>query len=177
MECVKLPLSREIISKFKVGDELDITGEILVARDLAHKRLLEDFEKKQVPVDLEGAFIYYCGPTSSLLNDDVGSAGTTTSSRMDLFAPKLYDMGVVATIGKGPRSLQVVESVKRNKALYLITVGGAGAYLGQFIKNARVLAYGEFGPEALMSFNVIDFPVLVAIYTRGDSIFSCNNAG
>ena len=177
MEYVKLPLSRKRISEFKAGDTFSITGKILVARDLAHKRLLEDVEKKQMPVVLKGAVIYYCGPTSLLLKEGVGSAGPTTSSRMDPFAPKLYDLGVAATIGKGPRSQQVVESIKRNKALYLVTVGGAGAYLGQFIKHARVLAYGELGPEALMSFEVVDFPVWIAIDTRGDSIFSCNNAG
>jgi len=95
---------------------------------------------------------------------------------MDTFASKLYDLGVAATIGKGPRSQQVVESIKRNGALYLVSVGGAGAYLGQFIKRARVVAYGELGPEALMSFDVIDFSVWVAIDIYGNSIFSCNDA-
>ncbi|MCL5985676.1 MAG: FumA C-terminus/TtdB family hydratase beta subunit [Actinobacteria bacterium] len=177
MKYVKLPLSKEKTSEFRAGDALSITGEILVARDLAHKRLLEDVERKQVPVDLEGAFIYYCGPTSSLLKAGVGSAGPTTSSRMDEFASKLYDLGVMATIGKGPRSPQVVESIKRNRALYLVAVGGAGAYLGQFIRHARVLAYDELGPEAFMSFDVVDFPVWVAIDQRGDSIFPYNDAG
>ena len=90
---------------------------------------------------------------------------------MDGFAPKMYDLGVVATIGKGPRSENVIESIRRNRALYLITVGGAGAYLSQFIRSAKVLAYDDLGPEALMSFDLVNFPVWVAIDSRGNSIF------
>jgi len=172
MEHVNLPLSGKMISRLRAGDALSITGEVLVARDLAHRKLLEDVERKRAPVNLKDTVLYYFGPTTSLLKEGIGSAGPTTSSRMDDFTPELYDLGVIATIGKGPRSEQVIESIKRNKALYLITVGGAGAYLGKFIKHARVLAYDELGPEALMSFDLVNFPAWVAIDSRGNSIFT-----
>ena len=167
---IKLPLTKEIIQKLKAGDDLLLTGVVYTARDAAHKRLIEAMRRKEkLPVDLKGKIIYYCGPTPARPGIAIGSCGPTTSKRMDAFTPALLSKGLFGMIGKGRRSADVRASIRKNKAVYFVAIGGAGAYLAKKVKRARAIAYKDLGPEAIYELYVEDFPVIVAIDSRGRS--------
>ena len=169
---ITLPLTKETCMKLHAGDSLQLSGVIYTARDAAHKRLAEMIEKKEkLPFDLENSCIYYVGPTPTPPNAIVGSAGPTTSMRMDAYAPLLYDLGVSATIGKGYRTPQVKEAIIRNHACYLICIGGAGALLSQSIKKAECIAFEDLKAEAIYRYEVEDFPCIVAMDAYGKSVY------
>ena len=156
------PLSDEDIEKLRAGDQVYITGVVYTGRDAAHKKLVELIkENKPLPFDVKGQIIYYVGPTPARPGKAVGSAGPTTSYRMDSYAPYLYALGLKATIGKGGRSEEVKEALKKYKAVYLAAVGGAGALISKSIIKSEVVAYPELGPEAIRRMEVKDFPAIV----------------
>ena len=149
-----------------------MTGVIYTARDQAHKRLAEAMNKNQkTPVDLKGRIIYYCGPAPTPRGKIIGSSGPTTSSRMDEFTPALLKKGVLATIGKGRRSQQVIQAMRKYQAVYFLTYAGCGALLSKYIKSAEPVAYKDLGPEAIYKLEVRDFPVIVGVDTKGRSIY------
>ena len=169
---LRLPLSPELVRELRSGDRLFISGTIYTARDAAHQRLVAALDSgDELPFDLHEAVIYYCGPTPAPPGRPVGSAGPTTSARMDPFAPRLYEAGVRATIGKGPRSLEVREACRRYRCLYVVATGGAGALLSTHIEQAEVIAYPDLGPEAVYRFQVEDFPTVVGYDIYGATIF------
>ena len=164
------PLDKAQIAKLCVGDVVYITGKLLTGRDAAHKRIFEAIgEGKPLPVEIKGQAIYYVGPCEK--DGKVLSAGSTTSMRMDAYAPLLYDEGVVATIGKGDRNEDVYDAIKRNGGVYLAAIGGAGALYASKIKSSKVLAYCDLGTESIHEFEVEDFPCVVAIDSRGESVY------
>ncbi|HHD11542.1 MAG TPA: Fe-S-containing hydro-lyase [Deltaproteobacteria bacterium] len=166
------PLTEEIVEGLRAGDKVFISGTIYAARDQAHKRMFELIQKGEpLPFDIGGQIIYYVGPTPPREGMVIGSAGPTTSSRMDEFTPALLKAGLKATIGKGARSSEVKEALKRFKAVYFVSVGGAGALLSQRIKKAEVVAYPELGTEAIRRLEVEDFPVIVAYDMYGGDLF------
>lgn len=168
MKKIKIPLRQNDIEKLKAGDEVLISGAAYTARDQAHKRLVELLRaKKKLPIDLKNAVIYYCGPTKTRPGKIIGSCGPTTSSRMDNFTPALLKAGLKGMIGKGSRSKEVIDAVKKYKAAYFIAAGGAGAYLSKRVKKARVVAFRDLGPEAVYRLEVKDFPVIVGIDAKG----------
>jgi len=172
MKRIHLPLTKDARIKLRAGDELLLCGKIYAARDAAHKRFDNALNKKQpLPIDLNNNLIYYCGPTPAGPSGKIGSCGPTTSKRMDGFTSRLLKMGLAGTIGKGRRSQDVIEAIKKYKAIYLVTVGGAGAYLSKRIQGAKIITYSDLGPEAVYEFYVEDFPVTVAIDSTGRSIF------
>jgi fumarate hydratase subunit beta len=162
------PLDKKTISKLKAGDKVLLSGVIYTARDQAHKRLLG---LKKPPVSLKGEIIYYCGPTPAKQGRVIGACGPTTSSRMDNFTPSFLKKGVVAMIGKGKRSKEVKDAVKKYKAVYFVTIAGAGAYLSEKIEEAEVVAFRKLGAEAIYRLKVKDFPLYVAIDSKGRSIY------
>lgn len=171
-KCLTLPLSAEDAEALRAGDYVRLSGTLYTARDAAHKRMYACIaEGAPLPVNLSGQAIYYVGPCFSADGKPTG-AGPTTSGRMDAYAPALYDCGVRATIGKGDRSPTVYEAIKRNKALYLCAVGGAGALYAKAITSFRTAAYDDLGTEAIRQMEVKDFPVIVGIDSRGESIFA-----
>lgn len=171
-KCLTLPLSAEDAEALRAGDYVRLSGTLYTARDAAHKRMYACIAKgAPLPVNLSGQAIYYVGPCFSADGKPTG-AGPTTSGRMDAYAPALYDCGVRATIGKGDRSPTVYEAIKRNKALYLCAVGGAGALYAKAITSFRTAAYDDLGTEAIRQMEVKDFPVIVGIDSRGESIFA-----
>lgn len=156
----------------KAGDEVRISGTLYIARDQAHKRLCEALKKgTKLPIPLEGQIIYYAGPTPAPKGKAIGSCGPTTASRMDAFTPALLKAGLKGMIGKGRRGDEVVKAIKKYKAVYFVTIGGAGAYLSQCIKKSKVVAYPDLGPEAIYKVEVEDFPAYVAIDSIGKSIY------
>jgi fumarate hydratase subunit beta len=156
------PLSDEDIEKLRCGDVVNLSGTIYTARDAAHKRLVDLInEGKDLPFDLKGSVIYFVGPTPPKPGDPIGSAGPTTSYRMDSYSPTLIEHGQKGMIGKGKRNDQVREACKKYKAVYFGATGGAGALLGKQIKSAKVIAYPELGPEAVRELVVENFPVTV----------------
>lgn len=174
MSKIYLELSdlRSIIDTIKAGDELFISGTIYTARDAAHKRIFELLnEGKPLPFDIDGATVYYAGPTETPVGAVIGSCGPTTSSRMDKFAPRLLDMGLMCMIGKGDRNDEVVDAIVRNKALYLCAVGGAGAYIAKCITSCEVIAFDDLGCESIKKLIVKDMPVFCAIDAAGNDIF------
>ncbi len=166
------PLSNADVVGLKVGDRASLTGIMYGARDAAHRKMIDLLDQgKPLPVDLKGQILYYVGPTPAPPGRPIGSAGPTTSLRMDAYAPRMYEYGVKATIGKGNRGQAVIDSLVQHKAVYLIAVGGLGATLAQRIKSAKVIAYPELGTEALWEFEVEDFPTIVANDARGRDVF------
>ena len=158
-------------SEVKAGDEILLSGIVYTSRDAAHKRIFEAIKNGDaLPYDIKDAFIYYAGPTPAK-SGAVGSCGPTTSSRMDVFAPELYKMGLAATIGKGDRNNAVYDAIKSSGGVYLCAIGGAGALASKAIKKADVIAYDDLGCESVKRFEIEDFPLYVAIDTRGNSIF------
>jgi fumarate hydratase subunit beta len=169
---IKPPLSDEHIRRLKAGDEVRISGIIYTARDMAHKRLCEAIDKGQaLPFDLKGAIIYFVGPTPARPGRVIGAAGPTTSSRMDAFSPKLLAGGLKAMIGKGYRSQDVRDALKKYTAVHLSATGGAGALLAKHIVAAEVIAYDDLGTEAIRRLEVVDFPALVAYDCYGNSVY------
>ena len=155
------------------GDEVFLSGVVYTARDAAHKKitaLLDD--RKDLPFDLEGACIYYAGPTPARPGMPIGSCGPTTSSRMDVFAPRFLDLGLCAMIGKGQRSKEVGDAVCRNKAVYFCSIGGAGALAAMCIKDCEVIAFPELGCESVKKLVLEEFPVYVALDCKGGSLFN-----
>ncbi|MFZ0034531.1 MAG: Fe-S-containing hydro-lyase [Sedimentisphaerales bacterium] len=166
------PLTDSIVHSLKVGDEVLISGIIYTARDMAHKRLCEAIDSGQkLPFELEGAVIYFVGPTPARPGRMIGSAGPTTSSRMDAFSPKLIAKGLKAMIGKGYRSIEVRDALKKYGAVHLSAIGGAGALLSKHIVSAEVIAYEDLGTEAIRKLQVVDFPAVVAYDSHGNSIY------
>ncbi|MDU1054738.1 Fe-S-containing hydro-lyase [Clostridium baratii] len=169
---VVTPLNDLEISKLKCGDSIFLTGTIYTARDAAHKRLIELIEKgEELPFDLEGETIYYVGPTPPKPGMVIGSAGPTTSYRMDAYAPKLLDLGLKGMIGKGLRNEEVIESIKRNKAIYFGAIGGAAALIGKSIVKSEVIAYEDLGSEAIRKLEVKDLPLVVVIDSLGNNLY------
>lgn len=172
MKIIKTPLKKKDISRLKTGDEILLSGFIYTARDQAHKRLYEALKQgKNLPFDLRGAVIYYCGPTKTPKGKIIGSCGPTTSSRMDEFTPLLLRAGVRAMIGKGGRSKEVIGAIKKYKAVYFLTYSGCGALLSKYIKDNRCVAYKDLGPEAIYRLEVEDFPLIVGIDTNGRCVY------
>ena len=156
------PLSKEVIRKLHIGDLVLITGTIYAARDAAHKRMDEALDRGDpLPADLRGQLIYYVGPTPAKPGQAIGSAGPTTSGRMDAYTPRLLELGLAGMIGKGNRSQAVMDTIKDNGCVYFAATGGAGALLSRCIKKYTVLAYPELGPEAFAAMEVEDFPATV----------------
>ena len=161
-----------LASKLRAGDRIILSGTVYTARDAAHKRIFELMEAgEKLPFELEGAVIYYVGPTPSNGIMPVGSCGPTTSGRMDVFAEKLYDLGVAATIGKGERSQAVISAIARNRALYLCAVGGAGALMSKHVKSLEEIAFLELGCESVKKMTVEDMPLTVGLDASGGSIY------
>lgn len=166
-----LPLSRKDAEGLRAGDYVMLSGTLYTARDAAHKRMAECLaEGKPLPVALEGETVYYVGPCFNKQGEPMG-AGPTTSGRMDAYAPALYDHGIIATVGKGDRSPAVYDAIKRNGALYLCAIGGAGALYARAITSFETAAYADLGTEAIRRMEVRDFPAIVGIDSRGNSVF------
>lgn len=169
---ITTPVSDEVIARLRAGDKVFITGTLLTGRDAAHKRLIDLIkEGKDLPVDIKGQFIYYVGPTPARPGKPIGSAGPTTSYRMDSYAPTLHALGLKGTIGKGARSQEVKEALKKHKAVYLAAVGGAGALISKSIEGSEVVAYPELGPEAIIRLKVKDFPCIVINDMYGGDLY------
>ena len=173
---ITLPLTDEIIDSLEAGDMVYITGTVYSARDAAHKRMIEALENgEDLPFDIAGQTIYYLGPTPAREGQVIGSAGPTTSSRMDRYTPVLLEKGMKGMIGKGKRSPQVKESMIKEHAVYFAAIGGAGALLSRQIKKSRVIAYDDLGTEAIREMYVEDFPVIVVIDCRGNDLYDRKN--
>ncbi|MCR5082545.1 MAG: Fe-S-containing hydro-lyase [Parasporobacterium sp.] len=169
---ITTPISKDKVKDLKAGDYCYISGEIYVARDAAHKRMVESLERgEKLPIDLKDACIYYMGPSPAREGRPIGSAGPTTATRMDKYAPILMDLGQTAMIGKGKRSPEVIEAMKRNTAVYFAAVGGAGALLSKCIKESEVVDYEDLGAEALLRIRIEDFPAIVVIDHEGNNLY------
>ncbi len=166
-------LNRDVVKTLKAGDEVLLTGVIYTARDAAHKRLVDLLDEgKELPVDLQDRIIYFVGPTPAREGDPIGSAGPTTSYRMDAYSPRLIsDCGLTGMIGKGSRNDDVVGAMKEHGAVYFAAIGGAAALIAKSIVKAEVVAYDDLGPEAIRRLTVKDFPVIVAIDSEGNSLY------
>lgn len=169
---IKLPLTKDVTSTLRAGDYVYLDGIIYTARDAAHKRMDETLAKGEaLPINIEGNTIYYMGPSPAREGRPIGSAGPTTASRMDKYAPKLLDLGQLGMIGKGRRSEAVRDAIIRNKAVYFAAVGGAGALLSKAILSSEVVAYDDLGTEAIRKLEVKDFPVIVVIDCEGNNLY------
>lgn len=156
----------------RAGDKILLSGTIYTARDAAHKRLFSMLDSGEpLPFALKNASIYYAGPTPAPDNLPIGACGPTTSSRMDVFAPRLLDLGLKCMIGKGGRSKEVIEAIRRNEAVYLCAIGGAGALAAKCVRSVKVLAFEDLGCESVKELQIEDFPLFTAIDCRGGSLF------
>ena len=169
---IRTPITEEKTRKLKAGDYVSISGKIYVARDAAHKRMIETLEEgKNLPISIEDSTIYYMGPSPARTGYPIGSAGPTTATRMDKYAPRLLDLGQKAMIGKGKRSKEVIDAIIRNHAVYFAAVGGAGALLSKCIKNSQIICYEDLGAEAILEIEVENFPVIVVIDSEGNNLY------
>jgi len=169
---ITTPLSDETVASLKAGDQVLLTGVVYTARDAAHKRLIALIkEGKDLPIDLQGQVIYYVGPAPAKPVDPIGSAGPTTSMRMDPYAPTLMEHGMKGMIGKGMRSKEVRDAMVRRRAVYFAAVGGAAALVAKRIKSAEVVAYEDLGPEAIRKLYVEDLPLFVIDDIYGDDLY------
>lgn len=169
---IQTPITPEIIKNLKAGDYVYITGTIYTARDAAHKRMHESLsENNNLPINIKDSIIYYMGPSPARKGKIIGSAGPTTSSRMDKYTPQLLDMGLSGMIGKGKRSQEVIDAIVRNKAIYFAAVGGAGALLSKCIVKSEIVAYDDLGTEAIRKLEVENFPVIVVIDSEGNNLY------
>lgn len=160
------------IAKLRSGDEVLLSGVIYVARDQAHKRLVDAVNSgKKLPFEIKGQVIYYCGPAATPKGKIIGSCGPTTSSRMDSFTPALLRLGLKGMIGKGRRSKEVVAGIKKHKAVYFLAYAGCGALISEYVRKAAPVAYKDLGPEAVIKLEVKDFPLIVGIDSRGKDIY------
>jgi len=168
---ISLPLSDEDVERLRAGDYVYLTGAVLTGRDAAHKRMVEALTKGEpLPVDIRGQVIYYVGPTPAKPGAVIGSAGPTTSERMDGFTPPLLEAGLQGAIGKGGRSPEVAEALQKHRAVYFIAVGGAGALLSKQVKSVEVIAYEDLGTEAMRRMEIDEFPVIVCNDTHGGDL-------
>ncbi len=169
---IKVPISKEEAKSLHAGDYVYLTGTIYTARDAAHKRMQEALDKGEpLPLDWKENVVYYMGPSPAREGRPIGSAGPTTASRMDKYAPRLLDMGLGAMIGKGKRSQEVIDAIIRNGSVYFAAIGGAGALLSQRIVSSEVIAYEDLGTEAIRKLEVRDFPVVVVIDSKGNNLY------
>lgn len=169
---IKLPLSKEDILELHAGDSVLLSGTMLSGRDAAHKRMVQTLKDGgTLPVDLTGETIYYVGPCPTPPGKVIGSAGPTTSGRMDSYVPLILEQGLIGMIGKGQRTAEVKASMVKHQAVYFAALGGAGALIAESIKKAEVLAYDDLGTEAIHRFTVEDFPVIVAIDAYGNDLY------
>lgn len=169
---ITAPIDKETAKKLRAGDYVYLTGTIYTARDAAHKRMQEALDKGEaLPIAMEGNVIYYMGPSPAREGRPIGSAGPTTASRMDKYAPTLLNLGLIGMIGKGKRSQAVKEAIVRNGAVYFAAVGGAGALLAGSIKSSEVIAYDDLGTEAIRRLIVEDFPAIVVIDAEGQDLY------
>ena len=174
---ISLPISKEDAKSLRAGDYVYLTGILYTARDAAHKRMDEASKSgKELPIDIKGTTIYYMGPSPARDGRPIGSAGPTTASRMDKYAPKLLDMGMIGMVGKGKRSDEVKAAIVRNGAVYFAAVGGAGALLSKAIKSSEVVAYDDLGTEAIRKLQVENFPVIVVIDSEGNNLYEIARA-
>ena len=169
---IQIPISKEDAKSLRSGDYVYLTGTMYTARDAAHKRMQETLDAKEaLPIELDGTVIYYMGPSPAREGRPIGSAGPTTSSRMDKYAPQLLDLGLGAMIGKGKRSQAVTDAIVRNGAVYFAAIGGAGALLSKCITKSEMIAYDDLGAEAIRKLEVKDFPVVVVIDSEGNNLY------
>ena len=174
MKSVRLdsPGLREALRELRAGDRVSLSGPVYTARDAAHKRLFELLDAGEaLPIEISGAVLYYAGPTPAPPGRPIGSCGPTTSSRMDRFAPRLYSLGLAATVGTGERSDEVEAAIVKNRAVYLCATGGAGALIAKHIVSAEEIAFPELGCESVKRFTVEDLPLTVGVDSYGNSIF------
>ena len=169
---INTPITKEVTDRLHAGDYVYITGNIYVARDAAHKRMTEALDRgEELPINIKDVTIYYMGPSPAREGRPIGSAGPTTASRMDKYAPRLMDLGQKAMIGKGKRSKEVVDAIIRNEGVYFAAIGGAGALLSKCIKKSTLICYEDLGAEALLEIEVEDFPVIVVIDKEGNDLY------
>ena len=169
---IKAPLDKETAKTLNAGDYVYITGTIYTARDAAHKRMDDTLNNgENLPIDLKNNIIYYMGPSPAREGRPIGSAGPTTATRMDKYAPRLLDLGLVGMIGKGKRQQPVIDAIVRNGAVYFAAVGGEGALLSKCIKESKVIAYDDLGTEAIRELYVENFPVIVVIDSKGNNLY------
>lgn len=169
---INVPISREDAGSLRAGDYVYLTGTIYTARDAAHKRMQDTLDAgNALPIQMEGNVIYYMGPSPAREGRPIGSAGPTTASRMDKYAPKLLDLGLGAMIGKGKRSQAVIDAIVRNRSVYFAAVGGAGALLSKCITSSEVIAYDDLGTEAIRRLEVEHFPVIVVIDCEENNLY------
>lgn len=172
MKSLHTPLDPQALARLRIGETVRLSGSILTGRDAAHKRLWALLDAGQpLPLDLSGEALYYVGPCPAPPGRVIGSCGPTTSGRMDVYAPRLYDLGLLATIGKGQRSPEVVEAIRRNAGVYLAAVGGAGALLAGCVTASAVVAFPDLGPEAVYRLQVQDMPLVVAVDAQGGDLY------
>ena len=169
---INTPITEKVTADLKSGDYVYITGTIYVARDAAHKRMIEALERgEELPIDILNSTVYYMGPSPAREGRPIGSAVPTTAGRMDKYAPVLLDLGQKAMIGKGKRSKEVIDAIMRNKAVYFAAVGGAGALLSKCIVQSELVCYEDLGAEAILKLDVKNFPVIVVIDRDGNNLY------
>lgn len=174
---INVPLAEGAAAGLRAGDYVYLTGTVYTARDAAHKRMYEALERgEQLPLEVENNVIYYMGPSPARPGRPIGSAGPTTSSRMDKYTPSLLDLGLKGMIGKGKRSQAVRDAIVRNGAVYFAAVGGAGALLSRAIVSSEVIAYDDLGTEAIRRLEVKDFPVIVVMDAEGNNLYESVSA-
>ncbi len=167
------PLTDATVEKLRAGDKVLITGVLYTARDAAHKRLIELLDRGgKLPFDIKGQIIYYVGPTPERPGQVIGSAGPTTSGRMDAYTPRLIELGLKGMVGKGARSKEVLDAVRKHRSVYMAAVGGAAALIARSIKKAEIIAYEDLGPEAIRRLEVVDFPAIVVNDVHGGDLFA-----
>ncbi|MFH1397357.1 MAG: FumA C-terminus/TtdB family hydratase beta subunit [Candidatus Omnitrophota bacterium] len=180
MKKIKIPFELREMKKLKAGQEVLLSGIIYTARDQAHKRLVSSLGigkgrgtgmGRELPIDIKNAVIYYCGPTKTPKGKIIGACGPTTSSRMDVFTPALLKAGLSAMIGKGNRSPEVRKAIRKFRGVYFLTFAGCGALLNKYVRKSRPFIYQDLGPEAIYKLEVKDFPLIVGIDSKGNSIF------
>ncbi|MBE6047273.1 MAG: Fe-S-containing hydro-lyase [Clostridium sp.] len=169
---INTPLTKDKTVKLKAGDTVLLSGVIYTGRDAAHKRLIDLLDKNEkLPIDVENEVIYYVGPSPAKPGQVIGSAGPTTSYRMDPYAPRLLDLGLTGMIGKGARNQEVIDAMKRNKAVYFGAIGGAAALIGKSIVKSEIIAYEDLGSEAIRRMEVKDMPLVVVIDSNGNNLY------
>ena len=174
---ITTPLTEEQSRKLRAGDSVLISGTIFSARDAAHKAMTEALARgEKLPVDWTNQIVYYLGPTPAKPGNPIGSCGPTTSGRMDAYTPTMLDQGIRGMIGKGSRTPEVIESMKKHGVTYFAAVGGAAALISKSVKSYTVLAYPELGPEAVAALEVEDFPAIVVIYSEGNNFYEMGQA-
>ena len=169
---INTPITEQVTKELKAGDYVYITGTVYVARDAAHKRMIEALQRgEDLPIDIKNSTIYYMGPSPAREGRPIGSAGPTTASRMDKYAPTLLDLGEKGMIGKGKRSKEVIDAIVRNHAVYFAAVGGAGALLSKCITKSEIICYEDLGAEAIRKIEVENFPAIVVVDCEGNNLY------